>query len=522
MVKEDGFSDLLVIGTGAGGCACALTAARTGMKVVMLTGAAEAGETATDRAQGGIVARPTDDSPKDLEADILAAGNGLCNPAAVRLLAREGPDLVKRLLIDELNVGFSRDTTGELDFAQEAAHSRRRILHVNDATGEAIENRFLEKVKANANITLLAGRTAADLITVPHHAISALKVYDEIECLGAYVLDRSDGKISRFFASKTVLATGGLGQIYLHTTNPRRARGDGIAMASRAGAKIINAEYVQFHPTAFYHRDADRFLISESLRGEGARLRTRGGRFFMADYHPLSDLAPRDVVARAIHEEMLQNGDEYVLLDLSKVKEDPRERFPTIYATLMQYGVDITKDLIPVVPAAHYFCGGVKVDEWGRTNLAHLYAVGETSCTGVHGANRLASTSLIEAILWGTRAAQHAAETTEKSSESRAAEVEQWHDAGLTEEMDPLLIIQDWLMIRYTMWNYAGIVRTAKRLYRAVADLSYLEHRIEGFYRETKLADELIGLRNGLSVAQLVAHAAQRNPVSRGCHFRKD
>jgi L-aspartate oxidase len=522
MTKEDVLADLLVIGTGAGGCACALEGAKAGMKVVMITGAKEARDSATDRAQGGIVSRPPEDNADSLAQDILAAGDGLCNHSAVRLLAEEGPPLVERLLIDELGVKFSGDSTGGPDFAQEAAHSCRRILHVDDATGEAIEKAFLDEAGANPKITLLTGRTAIDLITVPHHAVNPLAIYDQIECLGAYVLDRSDGKISRFLASKTVLATGGLGQIYLHTTNPQRARGDGIAMAWRAGAEILNTEYVQFHPTAFYHRDADRFLISEALRGEGARLRTRAGKFFMAEYHPLADLAPRDVVARAIHEEMLHSGDEYVLLDLSGLNEDPKERFPTIYRTLLQYGVDITRDLIPVVPAAHYFCGGVKVDEWGRTNLAHLYAVGETSCTGVHGANRLASTSLVEAVLWGTRAGHHAGETAKGRLEKRAGEVALWHDTGLTEEIDPLLIIQDWLMIRHTMWNYAGIVRTAKRLYRAVADLSYLEHRVEQFYRETKLADQLVGLRNGLAVAQLVAQAAQRNPASRGCHFRKD
>lgn len=522
MSKADLFSDLLIIGTGSAGCACALTAARAGMKAVIITGAKEAEDTATDRAQGGIVSRPADDTPEALERDILAAGDGLCNPAAVRLLAQEGPALVQQLLIEELQVAFSRDVNGQLDLAQEAAHSRRRILHVDDATGHAIESSLLARVKTHPNITLLTGRTAVDLVTIPHHSTNPLAVYQPIECLGAYVLNRSDGETTRFFASKTVLATGGLGQVYLHTTNPRRARGDGLAMAFRAGARITNAEYIQFHPTAFYHRDADRFLISESLRGEGARLRTRAGRFFMADHHPLADLAPRDVVARAIHEEMLKNGDEYVLLDLSDLKSDPRERFPTIYTTLLKYGIDITKDLIPVVPAAHYFCGGVMVDEWGRTNLAHLYAVGETSCTGVHGANRLASTSLVEAILWGTRAGRNAAERADKSPAAPVEEIAQWHDAGLTEEIDPLLFIQDWLTIRHTMWNYAGIVRTAKRLTRAAADLSYLQHRVEEFYRQTKLADELIGLRNALTVAQLIAHAARRNPVSRGCHFRRD
>jgi L-aspartate oxidase len=523
MSNTDVFADLLVIGTGAGGCACALEAAKAGLKVIMITGAKAPDESSTDRAQGGIVSRPPDDTPEDLAADIIAAGDGLCNPKSVKILSEAGPPLVERLLIKELGVNFSRDANGELDYTQEAAHGRRRILHVDDATGHGIEEKLLAAITVQSNIALLTGRTAIDLITLPHHATDPLAIYgDSIECLGAYVLDRESGQISRFLASKTVLATGGLGQIYLHTTNPRRARGDGLAMAKRAGATLLNTEYIQFHPTAFFHRDADRFLISESLRGEGARLRNRAGNYFMTDYHPLGDLAPRDVVARAIQEEMLKDGDEYVLLDLSGLKINPRERFPTIYNTLLKFDIDITKDLIPVVPAAHYFCGGVKVDEWGRADLAHLYTVGETSCTGVHGANRLASTSLLEAVLWGTRAAQDAAAHITFKPEARAGEVAQWHYAGLTEEIDPLLVIQDWQNIRHTMWNYAGILRASKRLDRAVADLEYLQHRVEQFYRETKLADELVGLRNGLTTALTVARAARRNPVSRGCHYRGD
>ncbi|MDH4179750.1 MAG: FAD-binding protein, partial [Armatimonadota bacterium] len=270
------------------------------------------------------------------------------------------------------------------------------------------------------------------------------------------------------------------------------------------------------------HRDADRFLISESVRGEGAILRTRRGEEFMSAYHPDGSLAPRDVLARAIHEEMLTRGDEYVLLDLSPLAVDPKLRFPTIYETCLQYGVDITKQPVPVVPAAHYFCGGVKVDTWGRTTLRRLYAAGEVSCTGVHGANRLASTSLPEAILWGQRAAEDAVHHHQPLDENRIAEIAVWHDEGLTEEIDPLLIIQDWMMIKSTMWNYAGIVRNGKRLHRAVADLSYLAHRIEQFYQETKLADSLIGLRNGITAAQIIAGAARRNPTSRGCHYRRD
>jgi L-aspartate oxidase len=524
-LDNDVVADLLVIGSGAAGLSCALQAARAGLSVIVITNADDPAESSSDRAQGGVVARPPGDTAEQLAAEIIAAGDGLCSPEAVRLLAENVPAIVDGFLIGELGVAFTRDAAGNLDFTQEAAHSCRRIVHADDATGHAISARLLEAAKAQPSLTLLPRHSSVDLITTPHHSLDPLTIYQGVECLGAYVLDRASAKVKRFFASATVLATGGLGQLYLHTTNPRVARGDGLAMAHRAGAVIINAEYVQFHPTAFYHRDADRFLISESLRGEGAILRTRAGRDFMPDYHPDGSLAARDVVARAIHEEMLKNGDEYVLLDLSRLKVDPRVRFPTIYQTCLRYGVDITRDPIPVVPAAHYFCGGVQVDTWGRTSIRRLYAVGEVSCTGVHGANRLASTSLLEALFWGRRAAEDAARRHPPAGgfdTGRIREIASWHDEGLTEAIDPLLIIQDWMMIKSTMWNYAGIVRTTKRLARAEADLSYLAHRIEQFYRETRLADSLIGLRNGLAAALVVAEAASRNPVSRGCHYRRD
>ena len=521
-VNEDIVSDALVIGSGAAGCACALRAAALGLDVIILSDASDPLESSSDYAQGGIVARPPGDTPEELAADIIAAGDGLCNPEAVQLLAEKIPDVVDEFLIGKLDVQFSRDAGGELDFTQEAAHSRRRIAHADDATGHAIIARMMAAVQAEPRIKVMPRHTAVDLMTVPHHSLEPLAIYHAIECFGAYALDQQTGRVKRYFAPHTVLATGGLGQLYLHTTNPRVARGDGLAMAHRAGVEIINAEYVQFHPTAFYHRDADRFLISESVRGEGAVLRRRDGTEFMSGYHPDGSLAPRDVVARAIHEEMLKQGAEYVLLDLSRLSVDPKVRFPTIDEKLTEYGLDFTKQPIPVVPAAHYFCGGVKVDLRGRTNIQRLYAAGEVSCTGLHGANRLASTSLPEAILWGQRAAEDAAAHHDSLRADLPGTIAVWHDEGLTEELDPLLIIQDWMMIKSTMWNYAGIVRKAKRLQRAVADLNYLAHRTEQFYRETKLADSLVGLRNGIAAAQIVAEAAQRNATSRGCHCRTD
>ncbi len=519
---EDILTDLLIIGCGAAGASCALRAAQAGLSVVVLSNAADLSESSSDHAQGGIVARPPGDTADDLARDITAAGDGLCDEAAVRLLADSVPEIVDRFLVEELQVRFNRDPEGGLDFTQEAAHSRRRIAHADDATGHAICVRLLAAVATEPRIQVMARQSAVDLITIPHHSVEPSAIYREIECLGAYVLDQQTGETRRFLAPNTVLATGGVGQLYLHTTNPRVARADGLAMAYRAGADIVNAEYVQFHPTAFYHRDADRFLISESVRGEGAVLRNKRGEEFMAAYHPMGSLAPRDIVARAIHDEMLRHGDDYVLLDLSPVSMDPKVRFPTIHATCLQYGVDITREPVPVVPAAHYFCGGVRVDAWSRTSLRRLYAAGEVSCTGLHGANRLASTSLPEAILWGQRAGEDAARRHEPLDASFADRIAVWQDEGLTEEIDPLLIIQDWMMIKSTMWNYAGLVRNAKRLHRAVADLSYLAHRVEQFYRETKLADSLIGLRNGIIAAQIVADAARRNGTSRGCHYRQD
>jgi L-aspartate oxidase len=515
-------TQVLVIGAGAAGCAAALAAAGAGLDVVMLTKSRDLSESATAAAQGGIIGRGPDDSAEALVRDILAAGDGLSEPSAAHLLATEGVALVESLLIKRLAVDFTRGADGQLDFAQEAAHSARRILHSDDATGRAIHSRLTHAVAAQRRIQPLPGRTAVDLITIPHHSTDPLDLYAEPECLGAYVHDISTGRVSRVFAHHTLLACGALGQVYLHTTNPKVSTGDGVAMAARAGASIINMEYVQFHPTALYHRDAERFLVTEALRGEGARLRTRDGRFFMSDYHPLADLAPRDVVARAIHQEMLNRGDEYVLLDLTDLRVDPKERFPTVYETCSRFGIDITHQAIPVVPAAHYCCGGVRVDEWGRTSLGRLYAAGEVACTGVHGANRLASTSLVEALLWGTRAVQDIDREREQLGKPNFDHIPPWHDAGLTEETDPALVIQDWTTIKSTMWNYAGIVRSEKRLNRACADLEYLQHRIEQFYRETRLTSHLISLRNGIQVALLIAHAARRNPTSRGCHFRLD
>lgn len=517
-------TEILIIGSGIGGCTAAIEAARRGYDVVVATTSREPEESSTRYAQGGIVAEGLDDTPELLEEDIIRAGDGLCLAEAVHILASEGPRLVQEFLVEELGVDFTRTAEGALDLTREAAHSTRRVVHADDATGRAIEVALLNGLKGYENIRLLTGHTAIDLLTTSHHSTDPLAVYRENICTGAYVLDQTTGEVHTVLANRTVVATGGAGRIYLHTTNPTVARGDGVAMAYRAGAKIINAEYVQFHPTAFYHRLAERFLISEAVRGEGAKLKTLDGRLFMADYAPEADLAPRDVVARAIHEEMVTRGDEYVLLDLAHQAPeglDIARRFPTIRAKLLPYGVDIAEDPIPVVPAAHYFCGGIRTDLWGLTDIAKCYAVGEVACTGLHGANRLASTSLLEGLVWGARAARHIAETYDEEPRLHFKNIPPWHYTGV-EDVDPALVQQDWLDIRATMWNYAGIVRTARRLERALADLGYLRHRIEQFYRTAKLNDDLVGLRNGIMVAIIVVQAALRNKASRGSHYRKD
>ncbi len=519
-------TDVLVIGCGIAGATAALRLSQDeDLQVTVITAAPDAHEAATYYAQGGIIYRGLEDSARLLAEDIARAADGLSSPEAVAILAEEGPPLLERMLIHELDVPFDTSPAGGLDFALEGAQSTARILHVADATGRAIQEKLVSGLLSRPNVELLTGYTAVDLLTPAHHSRDRRAVYEPLSCVGAYVFHQQEGKVMTHLSKATILATGGLGQIYLHTTNPPLARGDGLAMAHRGGARVINAEYVQFHPTAFYDRYAPRFLISEALRGEGARLVTEAGEPFMQEYDPQwRDLAPRDEVARSIHQEMLARGVKCVYLDLASYMsaDSIKERFPTIYEQCLVYDVDVSKDLIPVVPAAHYFCGGVWVDEFGRTNLRNLYAVGEVACTGVHGANRLASSSLLEGLVWGSRAAEDIVNNIGHHSEPRWGEIPPWYDEDLTEVTDPALIIQDMTTIRHIMWNYVGLIRSRKRLERAIDDLSNLERDIEKFYRATKLTDGLIGLRNAVQTALIVARAAWENKESRGCHFRQD
>ena len=518
-------TDVLIIGCGIAGAAAALRLARDSQRqVLVVTRAAEAEECNTHYAQGGIVHQGEGDSPARLAGDILAAGAGLSLPAAVNVLAEDGPRQVEEVLIEQLGVAFDRDAAGRLAHTLEGGHSVARILHVGDATGHAIERAMIERLRQLPNVTLLTHLTAVDLITSAHHAREPLAVYAPITCHGAYVLERATGVVRRVLARATVLATGGLGRIYLHTTNPPGARGDGLAMAYRAGARVVNAEYVQFHPTTLAIPGADNFLISEAVRGEGARLLTPDGRHFMDSYAPRwGDLAPRDVVARAIHEEMITHGYPHVLLDIASQMSPQRirDRFPTIYAACLKAGVDITAVPVPVVPAAHYFCGGVLVDLWGRTTLEGLYAVGEVSCTGVHGANRLASTSLLEGLVWGDRAARDIAARTDLTL-VRADAIPPWEPAADATPADPALVYRDQRSIQHVMWLYVGLSRNRHRLSRALRELNHLWEAIDGFYRATRLSDELIGLRNMAQAAWVVTRAAWHNHTSRGTHYRED
>jgi len=519
--------DVLVLGAGIAGCTAALRAAELGADVVLVAKDA-LGESNTAWAQGGIIGLPPEsfgDSPELLAADIEAAGAGLCRPEAVEMLAQQGPALCLNFLWKRLGVPFDLGAEGELAPTAEAAHSARRIYHVRDTTGLAIQSALTSAVRSHSRIRILEDRTLVDLLTTPHHGRDPRGVYDPIHVWGAYLLDGTSRNVEMALAKRTILATGGLGYLYLHTSNPPGATGDGLAAAYRATARIVNCEYIQFHPTTLYVPHKPRTLLTEALRGEGAHLCNRKGERFMAKYAPTQmELAPRDVVSRAIFQEIAATGDVCAFLDLAPVaaRLDLEARFPKVLAACRAEGIDPVHQLIPVVPAAHYFCGGVAVDLDGRTSLPGLFAVGEVACTGVHGANRLASTSLLEGLVWGYRAADAAVTDCPGAMPPAADSIQPWIPVSGPAEADPLLIEQDWTNIRTTLWNYAGIVRTKARLQRARGDMGHLYHRLEAFYREAPLSRSILELRSGIICARLILKAALLNPESRGCHYRLD
>jgi L-aspartate oxidase len=517
--------DILVIGAGIAGCVAALRAADLGASVILVAKDG-LGETNTAQAQGGIIGLANSgDGPELLAKDIENAGAGLCRTEAVEMLAREGPALCSDFLWKRIGVPFDIDAaSGSPQTIAEAAHSTKRIYHAKDATGKAIQASLADAVSKHPSISLMPGACLVDLITIPHHASNPKAIYGPIQVKGAYLLGPS-GEVSATISKRVILATGGLGYVYLHTSNPRGATGDGLAAAYRASARILNCEYVQFHPTTLYVPGRPRKLLTEALRGEGAHLLNEKGQRFMDKYEPSSmELAPRDRVCRAIFEEMAQTGQPCVYLDLSPLaqKLNLPERFPTIINACNEEGVDPLRELVPVVPAAHYFCGGVFVDLEARTSLDGLFAAGETACNGVHGANRLASTSLLEGLLWGYRAAETAVNDCLHVTMPDPSAILPWQPVANPVEPDPLLIEQDWNSIRTTMWNYAGIVRTTDRLHRGRHDIGYLHHRIEAFYRSAPVSRPLIELRSGITCARLILKAAMQNRQSRGCHYRVD
>jgi L-aspartate oxidase len=513
--------DVLVIGAGIAGLSAAITAAERGLSVGVFTKERDVRESNTRYAQGGIVGPSADDTDDLLEKDIVFAGAGLNFAEAVRLLAREGPDLVETFLAGKIGVPFTKDKNGKPALTREAAHSVRRIFYAQDQTGEAIEQALYTYAQKTKGIEFFSGHTAVDLITNTHNSTDPQEKYRKMRVFGAYVFDEETEVVSAFFSPMVILAAGGVGNLFLHTSNPVGATGDGIAMAYRIGTEILNAEYVQFHPTILFHRDFKRFLISEALRGEGARLMNQRGEFFMERYAPDNgDLAPRDEVARAIYREMEHDDAAYVRLDATQIIElAVEERFPAIYEKCLSLGIDITKEGIPVVPAAHYFCGGIKVDLDGRTAIDGLFAAGENACTGLHGANRLASVSLLEGLYWGVHCIEVAAQTSTPLSGELMRSVPDWIEPKIEEEFDPVLLNQDFKTIQSTMWNYAGIIRSRKRLIRAMADLGYLSHRVEQFYRGGPLTRRIIELRNSVLTATIIVRAALHNPVSKGCHY---
>jgi len=508
-------TDCLVIGSGLAGSAYALRAASLGLSVDLLS-LADPMAANSDWAQGGIIYDRTDD-PQSLARDIDEASDRTANPLAVKHLVEEGPQAVEELLLDQLQVGFDRDTEGELDFTREGGHSARRIIHAKDATGHAILSAVAARVDAEPQITRRAGWVAIDLLTLSQNSTDLPDRYEPLTCFGAYVLDTVTGETVAVLAKKTILASGGLGQIFLHTTNQPGSVGHGMAMAYRVGARLIDLEYVQFHPTVFAKKNAPRFLVTEALRGEGGVLLNARGEPFMDTVDSRGSLASRDIVARAIKQELAIGEESNVFLDLSAMTPDfIRDRFPTIYERCLEYGIDITKDAIPVVPAAHFACGGVHADLNGRTSVDNLNAIGETGCTGLHGANRLASTSLLECLVSAKFTAL--ADGADIDSDTfRLPDPREWESP--TRDADPTLISQDMLQIQHTMWNYAGVVRSPRRLTRARRILIELREEVQSFYRGCRLTRNLIDLRNAIETALLVVHAASLNPRSKGCHY---
>jgi L-aspartate oxidase len=503
-------TDYLVIGSGIAGLSFALRAAEHGKVLIVTKRAIE--ESNTQYAQGGIAAvlDPADSFAAHVE-DTLTVGEGLCHRDVVELCVHDGPRAVREL-IDRFGAHFDTNGGGALDLAREGGHSARRVAHAKDTTGREIERALVAAVHANPNITVRADTMAVDLLQLAKYG-------GPDACFGAYILDKTTGEVHTVVARATILATGGAGKVYLYTTNPDVASGDGVAMAYRAGAAVANMEFIQFHPTCLYHPHAKSFLISEALRGEGGVLKLRTGDEFMDRYHPLKSLAPRDVAARAIDNELKRTGDDCVFLDMTHL--DPQflvERFPAIHAQCMRFGIDMRAMPIPIVPAAHYSCGGITTDVNGRTTIRNLYAVGESAMTGLHGACRLASNSLLEGCVFGARAADDVREL----ESLRPAQVAPWYAGAATPSDEAVVITQNWEEVRRLMWHYVGIVRTDKRLERARRRIELIRGEIREYYWNFRVTSDLLELRNLALVAHLIVESARRRQESRGLHYNAD
>jgi len=509
-------TDILIIGLGLAGMTAAITAAKSGKKIIIITktGSLQSGN--TPWAQGGIVYKGRNDSPAKLKQDILNAGAGHCWEEAVDQLCEHGPSLVKKILLDNLKTKFDI-TDDELNRVTEGAHSDPRVIYNQDKTGLSIHKSALQYLQQQDNVEILTNHTAIDLLTFSHHSTVSTDIYKKPACFGAMVLNHKND-VMPILSSKTILATGGVGQLFMHTTNPKEATGDGIAMAWRAGARCFNLHYIQFHPTALYH-PSGRFLISEAVRGEGGKLINASNEEFMHNYHKLGALAPRDVVSRAIHTEMINNDIDCMFLDISHRKSDwIKNRFPTIYEYCLSKGIDMTKQPIPIVPAAHYSCGGVGVNLVGKTSLKRLYAVGEIACSGLHGANRLASTSLLECVVWGHFAGQDAIEN--KDDGDYFPSMDEWKQGK--GQVDPSHIAQEWQIIKNTMWNFGGLIRSQDKLHSAMHILRNLQSDVEKFYQKSKLDQSIIALRNGAQTALAIIASSMEARESKGTHYVSD
>jgi L-aspartate oxidase len=512
--------DFLVIGSGIAGLSFALKAASKG-NVLILT-KVNADETNTKYAQGGIatVFDPNTDSFEKHINDTLIAGDGLCDRKIVEIVVKEGPDRIKELI--DYGTNFDKEKTGEYNLTREGGHSENRILHYKDITGWEIERALLEQVNANPNIEILTHYFAIEVITRHHLGMEVTRESEDLECFGIYALNVNSGKVETILSKMTVMATGGAGHIYASTTNPVIATGDGIAMIYRAKGKVRDMEMMQFHPTSLYNPGSfPSFLITEAVRGEGGVLRNKQGKEFMYDYDQRGSLAPRDIVARSIDAEMKKTGEEFVYLDIThKPKEIILEHFPNIFEKCLSIGIDISKDWIPVTPAAHYLCGGVLVDEYGRTTIKNLFACGECSSTGLHGANRLASNSLLEAAVFGNRIAQIALEAI--SGIEYNLSVPEWNEFGALQSDEEILVTHNTRELQRMMSDYVGIVRSEFRLDRAMTRLNMLKEETELFYRKTKISVKLCELRNLILCAEMVIRCAKMRKESRGLHYTTD